>query len=178
MPPVNRLSSNSTGVPSSACSPPSGTRPSRFPAPIRISTAVTCSMPSPRAIFPSGNSRVQLFTQEQADSFPFDHLDATKLIPEELVPLKVDRPHGAGRWPNNFFAETNRWRTALRMSCGHRFLERSTAAGPVVLYSTPSSRAWVRPISTRSRSMRPSARSPIINATAICRWRNRPAGRL
>ena len=29
---------------------------------------------------------VQLFTQARADSFPFDPLDATKLIPEDLVP--------------------------------------------------------------------------------------------
>jgi catalase len=39
--------------------------------------------------FPEWELAVQLFTQEEADSFPFDHLDATKLIPEELVPLKV-----------------------------------------------------------------------------------------
>jgi catalase len=49
---------------------------------------------------------VQLFTQEEADRFPFDHLDATKLIPEELVPLKVIGRMVLDRWPNNFFAET------------------------------------------------------------------------
>jgi catalase len=38
--------------------------------------------------------------------FPFDHLDATKLIPEELVPLKVIGRMVLDRWPNNFFAET------------------------------------------------------------------------
>ncbi|WP_286708226.1 catalase, partial [Psychrobacter sp. UBA2514] len=32
---------------------------------------------------------VQLFTEEEANEFPFDHLDATKLIPEELVPVKI-----------------------------------------------------------------------------------------
>src|SRR6202012_6118968 len=45
-------------------------------------------------------------TQEQADQFPFDHLDATKLIPEELVPLKVIGRMVLDRWPDNFFAET------------------------------------------------------------------------
>jgi catalase len=56
--------------------------------------------------FPEWEFAVQLFTQEQADSFPFDHLDATKLIPEELVPLKVIGRMVLDRWPNNFFAET------------------------------------------------------------------------
>jgi len=39
--------------------------------------------------FPEWEFAVQLFTQAEADKFPFDHLDPTKLIPEELVPLKV-----------------------------------------------------------------------------------------
>ncbi len=55
---------------------------------------------------PEWEFAVQLFTQEQADRFPFDHLDATKLIPEELVPLKVVGRMVLDRWPNNFFAET------------------------------------------------------------------------
>jgi len=56
--------------------------------------------------FPEWEFSVQLFTQEEADSFPFDHLDPTKLIPEELVPLKVIGRMVLDRWPNNFFAET------------------------------------------------------------------------
>jgi catalase len=56
--------------------------------------------------FPEWEFAVQLFTQEEADQFPFDHLDATKLIPEELVPLKVIGRMVLDRWPNNFFAET------------------------------------------------------------------------
>ncbi len=56
--------------------------------------------------FPEWEFAVQLFTQEEADAFPFDHLDATKLIPEELVPLKVIGRMVLDRWPNNFFAET------------------------------------------------------------------------
>ncbi|MDO8906775.1 catalase [Hydrogenophaga sp.] len=49
---------------------------------------------------------VQLFTQAEADQFPFNHLDATKLIPEELVPLQVIGRLVLDRWPDNFFAET------------------------------------------------------------------------
>src|SRR5487761_1914843 len=56
--------------------------------------------------FPEWEFAVQLFSQEEADEFPFDHLDATKLIPEELVPLRVIGRMVLDRWPNNFFAET------------------------------------------------------------------------
>lgn len=56
--------------------------------------------------FPEWEFAVQLFTQEQADQFPFDHLDPTKLIPEEMVPLTVIGRMVLDRWPDNFFAET------------------------------------------------------------------------
>lgn len=56
--------------------------------------------------FPEWEFAVQLFTEDQAEKFPFDHLDATKLIPEELVPLKVIGKMVLNRWPDNFFAET------------------------------------------------------------------------
>jgi catalase len=56
--------------------------------------------------FPEWELSVQLFTQKEADSFPFDHLDPTKLIPEELVPLKVIGRMVLNRMPDNFFAET------------------------------------------------------------------------
>lgn len=56
--------------------------------------------------FPAWDLAVQLFTEEEAAQFPFDHLDATKLIPEELVPLQVIGHMVLDRWPNNFFAET------------------------------------------------------------------------
>ena len=56
--------------------------------------------------FPEWDLAVQLFTQEEADALPFDHLDATKLIPEEMVPLTVIGRMVLDRWPDNFFAET------------------------------------------------------------------------
>src|SRR5690606_34065978 len=37
--------------------------------------------------FPEWEMAVQVFTEKEADKFSFDVLDATKLIPEELVPL-------------------------------------------------------------------------------------------
>ncbi len=48
----------------------------------------------------------QLFTEEQAERFSFDVLDATKLIPEELVPLVPVGRMVLDRNPDNFFAET------------------------------------------------------------------------
>ncbi|HEX5642607.1 MAG TPA: catalase, partial [Thermoleophilia bacterium] len=56
--------------------------------------------------FPEWELAVQLFTQEEADKLPFDHLDATKLIPEEIMPLRVIGRMVLDRWPDNFFAET------------------------------------------------------------------------
>ncbi|KLD75978.1 catalase [Xanthomonas hyacinthi] len=56
--------------------------------------------------FPEWELGVQLFTEEEADKFPFDHLDSTKLIPEELVPLQMVGRMVLDRWPDNFFAET------------------------------------------------------------------------
>ena len=56
--------------------------------------------------FPEWNLAVQLFTEAEAETFPFDHLDATKLVPEELVPLRVIGRMVLDRWPDNFFAET------------------------------------------------------------------------
>jgi catalase len=49
---------------------------------------------------------LQLFTEEQANEFDFDVLDATKLIPEEMVPLKIVGRMVLNRNPGNFFAET------------------------------------------------------------------------
>src|SRR5688500_15308544 len=56
--------------------------------------------------FPEWELAVQLFTEDEADAFPFDHLDPTKLIPEELVPLQVIGRMVLNRWPDNLFAET------------------------------------------------------------------------
>ena len=56
--------------------------------------------------FPEWELAVQLFTEEDAAAFPFDHLDPTKLVPEELVPLQVIGRMVLDRNPDNLFAET------------------------------------------------------------------------
>jgi catalase len=49
---------------------------------------------------------VQLVPEEREHEFDFDLLDATKLIPEEDVPLRVAGRMKLDRNPDNFFAET------------------------------------------------------------------------
>jgi catalase len=49
---------------------------------------------------------VQVFTEEQAEGFSFDVLDATKIVPEELVPVVPVGRMVLDRNPDNFFAET------------------------------------------------------------------------
>jgi catalase len=56
--------------------------------------------------FPEWELSFQLFSEEQAERFSFDVLDATKLIPEELVPLTPVGKMVLNRNPDNFFAET------------------------------------------------------------------------
>ena len=56
--------------------------------------------------YPEWELGLQIFTEAQAEGFSFDVLDATKLIPEELVPLLPVGRMVLNRNPDNFFAET------------------------------------------------------------------------
>ena len=56
--------------------------------------------------FPEWELGLQLFTEAEADRFSFDILDPTKLIPEELVPVRPVGRMVLNRNPDNFFAET------------------------------------------------------------------------
>ena len=56
--------------------------------------------------YPEFELGVQLFTAEQADEFDFDVLDPTKLVPEELVPVRRIGKMTLNRNPVDFFAET------------------------------------------------------------------------
>ena len=56
--------------------------------------------------FPEWELGVQLFDDDFADRFEFDVLDATKLIPEELVPVRRIGRLVLDRTVDNFFAET------------------------------------------------------------------------
>ncbi|MBO9560269.1 MAG: catalase [Caulobacter sp.] len=55
---------------------------------------------------PSWDFGVQLFDDEFADQFEFDILDATKIIPEEQVPVRIIGEFVLDGLVDNFFAET------------------------------------------------------------------------
>jgi catalase len=56
--------------------------------------------------FPEWELGVQLFDQKFADRFEFDVLDPTKLIPEEVLPVRIVGRLVLDRLVDNFFAET------------------------------------------------------------------------
>ncbi|MBC7636194.1 MAG: catalase [Acetobacteraceae bacterium] len=56
--------------------------------------------------FPEWALGVQLFSEDEAANFDFDHLDPTKLIPEEIVPLRIIGRMVLDRNPANVFDET------------------------------------------------------------------------
>jgi catalase len=56
--------------------------------------------------FPEFELGLQILDDKMADSLPFDVLDATKVIPEEDVPVEIVGKMVLDRNPDNFFAET------------------------------------------------------------------------
>jgi catalase len=59
-----------------------------------------------RGDFPEFELGVQIVEETDEHNFGFDLLDPTKLIPEELVPVKIIGKMTLNRNPDNFFAET------------------------------------------------------------------------
>ena len=59
-----------------------------------------------RGDYPEFELGVQVVEEEDEHRFDFDLLDPTKLIPEELVPVKIIGKMTLNRNPDNFFAET------------------------------------------------------------------------
>ncbi|NYE59878.1 catalase [Duganella sp. 1224] len=56
--------------------------------------------------FPEYELGLQIFTGEQAAQFPFDILDPTKIVPEEMVPVRPVGRMVLDRNPDYFFGET------------------------------------------------------------------------
>ena len=74
---------------------------------------------------------MQIFTEEQAEAFTFDVLDATKLVPEELVPVVPVGKLVLNRNPDNFFAETEQVAfCTAHVVPGHRLHQRPAAGRP------------------------------------------------
>ncbi|MBU0556980.1 MAG: catalase [Alphaproteobacteria bacterium] len=59
-----------------------------------------------RGDYPEWELGVQLFDEEFANAQPYDILDATKIIPEEVLPVRIVGKIVLDRYPDNFFAET------------------------------------------------------------------------
>lgn len=59
-----------------------------------------------RGDYPEWELGIQAFDEAFADSLPFDVLDSTKIIPEELLPVRPIGRMVLDRNPDNFFAET------------------------------------------------------------------------
>jgi len=57
-------------------------------------------------VFPEWELGIQVISHAKAATFDFDILDATKLVPEELVPVQLVGKMTLNRNPYNFFAET------------------------------------------------------------------------
>ncbi|MBD2310574.1 catalase [Desertifilum sp. FACHB-1129] len=56
--------------------------------------------------YPEFELGVQIIEEEDEHKFDFDILDPTKIIPEEMVPVKIIGKMVLNRNPDNFFAET------------------------------------------------------------------------
>ncbi|MDF0489629.1 catalase [Sphingomonas sp. H39-1-10] len=56
--------------------------------------------------FPQWDLGIQVFDQAFAEAQPYDVLDATKLIPEDDIPVRIIGTLTLNRNPDNFFAET------------------------------------------------------------------------
>ena len=84
--------------------------------------------------FPEWELGVQLFDDEFADEFDFDVLDATKIIPEELVPVRRDRPARARPGGRQLLRRDRAGRVLhAERRARHRLHQRPAAAGPQLL---------------------------------------------
>ena len=86
--------------------------------------------------FPEWELQLQLFDQKFADSFEFDVLDPTKIIPEEILPPDPRRSIGARSHARQLLRgnRTSRLHDPER-SAGNRLLERSPSPGTQFLLS-------------------------------------------
>ena len=84
--------------------------------------------------YPEWELGVQLFDEAFADQFDFDVLDATKLIPEEILPVRIVGRMVLDRMPDNFFAETEQVAFCTQnIVPGIDFTNDPPAAGPEFL---------------------------------------------
>ena len=108
-----------------------GTRRSRSPAPIPTSTAATCGRPSRPAPIRSTSWACRSSPRSRPRRSRFDVLDATKIVPEELVPVDAGGQAGAQPQPGQLLRRDRAGRLLRRARrTRHRLLERSAARRP------------------------------------------------
>ena len=96
--------------------------------------------------FPEWELGLQLFDEAFAEKFDFDVLDATKLIPEEEVPIRLVGRLVLDRRVDNFFAETEQVAFCTQnIVPGDRLQQRPAAAGAQLLLSRHADQAAGRP---------------------------------
>jgi hypothetical protein len=83
--------------------------------------------------YPEWELGVQIVEEEDEHEFDFDLLDATKIIPEELVPVRRIGKMTLNRNPTTSSPRPSRWRSTRARRAGHRLHQRSAAAGAAVL---------------------------------------------
>ena len=104
---------------------------------------------------------VQAFDDEFADSFEFDILDPTKLIPEEAVPVRRIGRLVLDRVVDNFFAETEQVAFCTQnVVPGIDFTDDPLLQGRNFSYLDTQLKRLGAPTSRTCRSTRRSARSP------------------
>ena len=129
--------------------------------------------------FPEWELGLQLFDAETAALLPFDVLDPTKLITEELVPVRRVGRLVLDRNVKNSFAETEQVAFGTQnIVPGIEFSNDPLAAGAQLLLPRYAGEAARQPELRRNcRSMRRSARSAISSRTGIMATFN-PSGRV
>ena len=103
---ASRPSSSSTGSRSRACSRCCGTRRVKINGADPDFHRRDLWDAIEQGDFPEWELGVQVFDDDFADAFEFDVLDPTKLIPEELVPVRPSAGSCSTARVDNFFAET------------------------------------------------------------------------
>lgn len=117
--------------------------------------------------YPEYELGLQLIPEEDADQFDFDILDATKLIPEALVPVEIVGKMVLNRNPDNFFAETEQAAFCpANIVPGIDFPMIRFSRAAFSLTAIPSGTGWEEPTSRKFPSTAPFAPSTTTRGTA------------
>ena len=109
---------------------------------------------------------LQLFDEKFADNFAFDVLDATKIIPEEQIPIRRVGRLVLDRCVDNFFAETEQVAFCTQ-NIVPALISVMTRRGVIFPTWTPSLNGWEVRISRVCRSMRRNALFILFSRTVI-----------